>query len=468
MSGWALRQECTELAVRALNLLLKRSKPAWEKSVETLLETEIAKMPPKICAYVGRHASSLTDDHASGLIAQMDAVIDQGQLEHDASANYGQYVRSVPIRTWSAPPWSEHLKRLFSRTSDMHADPTFITLLFPSVIHLFAAAPDGRTAQLIEPLFSNASGSPDAYFALHKSIVGHWPTTDDQVGDYHPDTVVETACQFVERHPDRGEIGDILGSLINLSDRCGASDASYKRIASVMPIVWRVAHRQLIAKSQHVSDAIEPSQTAAILIGDQPADLQRDELLALLKPIVDVSDSDFHYDVLTAILEQQPITLFDTPDGALGEWLTATGEISDIIAGRALGDQSLNDEQRRRVAAKLTDAFWVRGDMQSVETVLKLTDAPTTRASVVDRLQDISNQSLSAERKAALSSHLIVSLPSLSGEELVTVGRVVLNLGGKGALEKSAAVLEELDDDQRHALRTIYPDSKFLADVSTS
>ena len=292
-------------------------------------------------------------------------------------------------------------------------------------------------------------------------------TTDDQFGDYQPDTVVERACQFIEGHPNRVDTGDILSSLIDLSERRVGSDASDKRIASVMPIVWTVAHRHLIAKVHCVSHALEPSQTAEILISDQPAGLRRDELVALLNLIVDGYDTDAHDDVLTAILGQQPSTLFDTPDGALGEWLAATGDMSDVIAGRALGDHSLNDEQRRRVAARLTDAFWVGGDMQSVETVLKLADAPNTRVSVVDRLEDISNQSLSADKRAALSSRLIASLPSLSGEELATVGRVVLKLGGKGTLEKSAAVLEELDGDQRHALRTIYPDSKFLTEVST-
>ena len=184
--------------------------------------------------------------------------------------------------------------------------------------------------------------------------------------------------------------------------------------------------------------------------------------------MVDAFDSESQYEVLNLILDHQPITLFDTPDGALGEWLTATGEMSDVIAGRALGDQSLNDEQRRRIVAKLGDAFWVGRGMQSLETVLKLPDSPATRASVVDRLQDISNQTLPPETKAELSLRLILSLPSLAGEELVTVGRVVLKLGGRGALGKSAVVLQELDDDQRHALRTVFPDAKFLPDVSTT
>ena len=123
------------------------------------------------------------------------------------------------------------LSAFFHALGTEYADATFITLLFPSVIHLFAAAPDGRTAMLIEPLFSDAADSPDAYVALHKSIVGHWPMTDDQIGDYHPDTVVDTACQFIEGHTNRGEIGDILRSLIDLSDRCDDSNTSYKRVA---------------------------------------------------------------------------------------------------------------------------------------------------------------------------------------------------------------------------------------------
>ena len=468
VSAWALTQECTEFAFRALNLVLKQNKPAWDKSMAALLQCEMAKIPLKTCTYVGEHASSLTGDHVSGLSGQMDTLIYQDELEQDAAANYRQYIRSIPYDTWSTPPWIEHLERLFARTNEMHANAGFLTLLFPSVIYLFAAAPSGRTVGLIAPLFENAAGAPDAYVALHKSIVGHWPKTDDQVGDYSPDTVVERACQFIEENPNRVDIGEILSSLIDLSERRIASDTVDKRIATVMPVVWRVAHHHLIAKAHYISNALEPSHTAEILNGDQPAELHQGELAAFLKLVVDAYGTDDHYDVLTAILEQQPRHLFDKPDGALGEWLAATGDMTDVIAGRALGDHSLNDEQHRRVAAKLTDAFWVGGDMQSVETVLTIPDAPNTRASVVDRLQDISDQSLTAEKKAKLSSRLIASLPSLSGDELATVGRVVLKLGGKGSLESSAAVLNELDNDQRQTLRTIFPDAKFLTDVATS
>ena len=140
LSAWSLSQECTEFAVRALNLLVEQNKSAWDKSVAALLQSEMAKIPPRICIYLGERASSLTDDHASSLIGQMDAIIYQDQPEQDASTNYHQYVRSIPHETWSTPPWSEHLERLFIRTNEMHANVHFLALLLASVIHLFRAA----------------------------------------------------------------------------------------------------------------------------------------------------------------------------------------------------------------------------------------------------------------------------------------------------------------------------------------
>ena len=467
ISAWALSDEGAYLSVPGLDLLLKQSEPAWDQSIGALLQSDVAEIPSKTCCYVGQHAPSLTDEHAATLIGQLDAIINQDPPEQGAAANYHEYVRSIPREEWSAPPWSDHLERLFARTENMYGNSRFLEAIFPSVVHLFKVAPEGRTAQLITPLFNNAANTRDAYIALHASVSGEWPVADRQIGDYAPDAIVERACQFIEQYPGRAQLGDVLGSLIDLSERRVASDAVDSRIASVMPIVWRVAHRRLTANADYVSKALDPSQTAEILNGDQPPDLSQEDLAALLEPIVDTYDADACFEVLEAILEQQPRPLFDTPDGALGEWLAATGHMSDGIVVRALGDDSLNDEQHRRVAAKVTDAFWVSGAMHSVETVLRRAEGPDTRASVLERLPNISNQSLSAEEKAEFSSRLIASLPSLSGDELATVGQVVQTLGGKGALENAVGVLGELDNNQRRTLRTVFSGPKFLADVNT-
>ena len=468
LSVWALSDGFTDLSAPGINLLLARIKPAWDESIGGLLQSNVAEMPPKTCFYIGQHAPSLTDEHTAALIGQLDAIINRDAPEQDAAANYHEYVRSIPRESWSVRPWSDHLERLFARTEQMmYGNAGFLTALFPSVIHLFHAAPDGRTAQLITQTFANAAGAPDAYVVLHASITGRWPSIDGQIGDYDPDDIVQQACQFIEQYPATRDVGDVLGSLIDLSERRVASDAIDNRIASVMPIVWRVDHRRLTANAHYVSKALEPSHTADILNGDQPSELGQGDLAALLKLIVDRYDADACFEVLEAILDQQPRTLFDTPDGALDEWLAATGHTSDVIAGRALRDDSLNDEQRRRVAAKVSNAFWVTGGMRCIETVLRRADAPNTRASVLERLPDISTQPLSAEEKAEFSSRLIASLPSLSGDQLANVAHVVQTLGGKGALESADGVLDELDDNQRHTLQTVFPGSKFLADANT-
>ena len=465
ISTWARSDECADLSTPGLDQLLNQSKPSWDETIGGLIQGSVAALPPETCSYIGQHARSLADTHAARLVHHRDAFINQDPPDQYAAASYHECVVSIPDEAWTDPPWNGHLENLFARTENMHGNAPFLEAFFPSVVSLFEVAPEGRTARLITPLFNNAASTRHAYIALHASIAGRWPGTDPQIGDYAPDAIVERACQFIEQYPGKSESGEVLGSLMELSERRVASEAVDSRIASVMPIVWRADHRRLTANASYVSKARNPSQTAEILNGDQPPDLSQQDLTALLVLIVDSYDDDACFEVLKAILEQQAKPLFDTPDGALREWLAATGDMSDGIAARALGDDSLNDEQHRRVAAKVTDTFWVSGDMHPVETLLRRADAPDTRASVLKRLQEIANQSPTAGQKAEFSSRLIASLPSLSGDELATVGHAVQTLGGKGAFQNASGVLDELDNDQRRVLRGVFPGSKFLADA---
>ena len=467
ISGWALSDDFTDLSTPSLNLLLAQAKPAWDESMRGSLQSDVAEMPPKSCFYIGQHAPSLTDENAAALIGQLDAIINRDPPEQGEAANHQEYVKSIPRESWSAQPWSDHLERLFTRTESMYGNAGFLKALFPSVMHLFRAAPDGRTTQLITQTFANATGSPDAYVVLHASMAGRWPSIDGQIGDYDPDAIVQSGCQFIERYPTTPDVGDVLRSLIDLSERRIASEAADGSIASVLPIVWRMDHLVLADNADFVSKALEPSQTADILNGAQPADLNQEDLTALLRLIADAYDDDALFDVLRALLEQQPESLFDTPDGALGEWLAATGHMSDVIAGRALDDDSFNDEQHRRVAAKVNDAFWVSRDMRCIETVLRRASAPNTRALLLERLQSISRQTLSGAKRSDFSSRLIDSLPSLSGDELANVAHALQTLGGKGALQSAGSVLADLDNDQRRTLRTVFPGANFLADIDT-
>ncbi|MDO8422475.1 MAG: hypothetical protein Q7S99_09970 [Parvibaculum sp.] len=463
ISAWVLTQDCDEHAIRALNLLQENVKPAWDAAVARIIQSELEETPVKICAYVGHQAASFTDSHATNMVAQMDAFIDQAQPDEAAAERYREFLYVIPQETWAMAPWASHLERLFTRLAAMHADATFLTRVYPSTIVLFKASPKGRTAKLLTPLFQNAAGVPEAYVTLHRLMVGNWPPADEHYGNYNPDNIVERACQFIEANPTHSGIGDILRSLIFLHERNIASSDVGSRIASTMPHVWRVSPDSLLLHSDYVGHALEPSQIVEILTGNQYAKLEIDQFQTLLSSIADRQTPAATYEVLKGVLASQPTPLFDAPDGVVGFWLDALRDKAFVIAEQALSDDTVNDAQKRRVASKLDESFWINGEMNAIRSILVSPTASETRALVIDRVKAIAEQSLLPDLKAKLSSQLIGALPSLAGDQLDAVSRAILRLGGKGALENSGTVLDALDTDQIEILRKVFTDSRSLA-----
>ena len=466
ISEWALNPKCVDFSIPGLDILLERCALAWNELVAILVQSDVKVVPPNACLYLGSHAMSLTDEHIDELIQRLDEIITQDLPDQDSVANYHRYIKSIPHDTWAAQPWSEHLERLFTRIVSNSANVSFLKAFFPSAIHLFDKAPNGRTAQLVVPLFNDAAGTREAYVLLHTLINGRWSDVNEQIGDYKPDIIAERACQFIEQNPNRSGLGDVFSSLADLSKRHITSEGINERISAVIPTVWRIAPFQLTADLDFVSRLLNPSQTADILTGDQPPDLDQEDLAALLVHIFAINEYDENFNVIEAILDQQPVELFDTPDGALAEWLNAARDKNDEIARRTLEDDHFNDAQHRRIAVKVSEEFWLSEGMDSIVTILKRTKEPNTRASLLEHLQRISPQSLAVGERAKLSSHLIKSLPSLSGDELAKIGQIVNQLGGTGALENAVGVLAELENEQRRTLRTYFPNSKFLDDIT--
>lgn len=463
ISAWALTQDCDEHAIRALNLLQENIKPAWDAAVASIIQSELEETPVKICSYMGHQAASFTDSHATNLVAQMDAFIDQAQPDEAAAERYREFLYVIPQETWAMAPWASHLERLFARLAAMHADAAFLTRVYSSAIALFRASPKGRTAKLLTPLFQNAAGVPEAYVTLHRLMLGNWPPADEHYGNYNPNNIVERACQFIEANPTHSGIGDILRSLIYLHERNIASSDVGKQIASAMPHVWRASPGSLLKHSEYVGNALEEPHIVAILTGDQNSKLEIDQLQTLLSSVADAQPSEASYEVLKGVLASQPNPLFDVPDGVVKFWLDALRDKAFAISEQAMSDDVLNDAQKRRVASKLDDSFWTDGDMNAVQSILTSSTASETRALVIDRVKVIAEQSLSPDLKTGLSSRLIASLSSLAGDQLDTVSRAILKLGGKGALENSVTILDAFDTDQIEILRKVFPDSRSLA-----
>ncbi|MEQ5775999.1 hypothetical protein J4E05_10745 [Thalassospira sp. NFXS8] len=462
ITAWAVTEECEEYAIRALNLLRDSVKQAWDTAITNIIQGNWKDTPIKVCAHVGREAAFFEGSHATSLVAQMDTLINQPLPDHAVSERYYQFARSIPIKTWGELPWSDHLRRLFIRLRDMHADTNFLTRIYPSAMALFSASSKGQTAKLLLPLFENAAGAPEAFIALHRLMAGHWPIVDEHCGNYNPDNIVERSCKFIENNSGNQGIGDVLCSMISLSENGIASASTEKQIASVIPKVWIVSPDSIFDKSPYVGKILEPNHVATILAGNYHADLTIDQLRALLKSVVSANNSEANYKVLKGVLSSQPKSLFGQPDGAVVTWLDCIDDHLVAIVGMVISDDTLNDSQKRRVMIRFSDFF--KRDLAIVKSILQSNEDVETRSVVIEQIKKIDEQSLSTELKVNLASRLIESLPSLSGDQFNIISRSISKLGGKSALEKSSSI-EELDANQIKILQKIFPESRILKNL---
>lgn len=461
---WAIIEGCEEHSIRALNLLRDNAKPAWDASVQKIIQEDWKEKPIEVCAYLGNQVRSFIKNHTTSLIAQMDALINESQPDKDGSERYLQLLRSVPIEIWEEAPWSGHLQRLFARVAEMHADANFLERIYPSAMVLFGASLSGQASSLIKPLFQNAQGAPQAFITLHRLMTGHWPPVDENVGDYKPNNIVEQACHFIENNANTQGVGVVLHSLVNLSEYGIANETAEKRIASVIPKVWIVSPEIILDNSSYICKILEAEQVVAILTGNQHADLTISQFQALLESVASTHSSEANYYILKGALSSQPKSLFERPDSAVTFWLQSISSQLFSIAEKALTDETLNDSQKRRVATNLSEAFWLDGEMNTVQSILQSNTDVETRALLIEQVTKIAEQTLTTDLKVNLAAKLIKSLPSLSGNQFDSISRSISKLGGKSALENSPS-LDELDANQIEILLKVFPGSRVLANL---
>jgi hypothetical protein len=229
-------------------------------------------------------------------------------------------------------------------------------------------------------------------------------------------------------------------------------------IADVTPIVWRMAPGIVVAPTGFVASILTPANVAEILTGVQAQDLKGENLSGFLAEIASAFDKDKRHDAAKLVLTSTPVPLFERPDGAFESWVSAGTECDPGFAINLLADDDLNDEQKNRVLARTDDLALVSAPL-SVEALLKDTTRPKTRSALVERLSDGIRACPSDSARSRLAKHMIVSLPSLSGDDLYSVARYIGDLGGVSALERDDETLGMLDGDQTNVLAKAFPTS---------
>ncbi|SEL25999.1 KAP family P-loop domain-containing protein [Roseovarius nanhaiticus] len=458
---WAEDGLREQFAVRALDLLKGQAKDSWDRVLSKLSEQELSTQPKGISGYLGRNFELSGESVRNQIVGRMDSVISADAPVEETVEVYDALMESMPDKAWSVEPLSGHLVRLLDRIGAMHNTPAYLHQFLPMSATLFKFSPIGKVGQILTQLLANAAGTPKAYVVVHRCMIGAWPKPDEQIGDYRPKDIVARACQFIREQPGNKGIGDVYESICDMVQRGLSGAESSQEIADVTPIVWSAVPGRVSALSSFVASILTPAGIAKILTEAQEPDLQHSDLSSFLEATSKALDEDRRCDAVRAILGSSPVPLFEKPDGALEFWILAATDSDSRFAINLLADDSLNDEQRNRVLVHTGDPA-LASSPASVEALLKDMERPNARSALVERLVQVGQACGSMSAKSKLAEHMIVSLPSLSGEELHSVARQVYNLGGESALERNDEVLNMLDQEQTDVLAKVFPSSRRL------
>lgn len=461
VSLWARDSSREQFALRALDMLISQVKESWDRIILELSQLDLSARPKGVSSYLGRNFGAIEKAGKNQLVTMMDALINENGPNAESVDGYDTLVKSMPDVAWSEAPLKDHLVRFLDRISVMHNSPAYLSQLLPISTGVFKFAANGKVGQILTPLFANAAGTPNAYIVAHRCMIGAWPKLDEQTGDYRPDDIVTRACQFIREQPGNTGIGDVYESVCDLARRGLSGAGSNQGIADVTPIVWSIVPDRVSALSGFVATILTPANIAKILAEPQAKQLGNGDLSAFLAATSKAFDEDKRHEAARRILNSSPVSLFERADGAFEFWVSAVAGDNPEFALNLLADDSLNDEQRVRVLVRTGDALLAVAPA-SIEALLKDTARPKTRDVLVERLAQVGQASASESARSKLAEHLIVSLPSLSGQELLAVARQIADLGGVSALERNDEVLSMLDNEQIGIVAKAFPSSRRL------
>ena len=252
-------------------------------------------------------------------------------------------------------------------------------------------------------------------------------------------------------------------------DRGLASESIRPKISNAATVLWPQAPSSVVSCIEKIADFLSPADIKGILTGKQPGDLKTEDLQTLAEVVAEHGDEERCVTIANEILSIQPNPIGDRPDGSLDLWMKALQSKESGVLKSLLEVASLNDDQRERVlryAIGQKEVLGISFFTDALLSILKRTEEPKTLAAAVAKIDDIAGLARTVDQKNNLFGNLIAALPALSNEPLVTITRLIRQLGGKGALERNSEVIEQLNDDQLEIVIKEMPDSKPLASAA--
>lgn len=417
---------------------------------------------------------NLNDEHRNAIGAELDRVIAQDKVDDKVAADYVRFVKEVPDDAWKAEPLQPHLDRLFTRVVEKFQDQNrYLQQFFPAARRLIPVVPPGRTASLLQPLFSQAAALPDVYPMLHGQMEEEWPEENEQTGSYGAQQIFERANQFIEQQASAANASNIVRSMAHLvvSGRVGKSNLD--SVAEAVCRVWPHSPNVLQDCLKYVVNNLNPEQIIQLIKQTGQDEQQATDFLKKALPeIVASLDFEQRQNTLMRLLNEQPILLEEEPDGGLGIWIDVQdGEQSEIMEA-ALTNEGLNDKQIERIfqqSIRVAERVHLEFFIKVLPSLFSRSELTRTREKIFESVGSITALASNADQRANLTLALIEALPNVADQEtLARLAEWVRDNGGQAALEQAKEVLQKLDTESLAILVKKFPDSRRLKGVLDS
>ncbi|MEP0825283.1 MAG: hypothetical protein HRF40_07350 [Nitrososphaera sp.] len=207
-----------------------------------------------------------------------------------------------------------------------------------------------------------------------------------------------------------------------------------------------------------------PSDIKGILTGSQPPEYST-ELEKIVNLIAEKYTEGQHITVARELINVAPVQLNTHPDGALVMWLNALRSNKASVLDSLLGADDLNETQRERLyqyAVNCKNELGLQFFIVALPKALQRSNDHSYLDLAVRTSSEIAELAISNDDRAKLCDSIIPTLPELSGEHLVTLIRLIRQLGGRGALERDTQTITIMDDDALSIVVQEMPDSRAL------
>jgi hypothetical protein len=462
--SWSDVEETSEFAARGFQLLEPISTEARDRILEHLAAKAFGALPWSARELLASRLGRLSPEPTAKLVEQMDAVINADNPDHDACGDYVQFVGATGTDEWSRKPLNQHLERLLARLEAMHQNQNeFLNKLLPAGRSLLTAAPAGRAGTFLKQITEQSAGVPKAYVVVHQVLGGAWPPEAESIGTYGPDQIVERAVQFIEQNPAIAGLGAVLDSLIDLVSRGVASEDCKPKVGRAAVIAWPNADETVARNAEALATMLTPAEIGKLLTGQQPSESGPDGIRRIVGAAEKTLDDSGVSAVTHQILAESPVELNGAPDGALSLWMDVVGNRLSETLKTLLTDDGLNDVQMERLyrgAIARKEVLGLEFFLWALSTAIGGDGMPRLRLAAIESRTDIAAMATSDEAKSKLVDHIIPVLNKLGGDDLSAMLRLIRDLGGKGALERSSDVLDSMDDDNLDIVVKEMPDSR--------